>query len=95
MAIAFPVFLPNANFGICGNDGGNDGKWESTFAAPMVMVDVAKVVNLVVVVIATIIISVSVITSAAVVSVVIISIIATLTKSSLPCAIVIVRAKAG
>ena len=32
-------FLPNANFGTCGNGGGNDGgKWKLSIAAPIVVV---------------------------------------------------------
>ena len=91
----------NANFGICricGNiGGGNDGgKWELTFAAPviisapMVIVLVAKNVNLVVVVIAVIVIGVSVIICGTVVVFSVVSVIPTLIKSSLPSVIVIV-----
>ena len=95
-------FLANANSAIIGDNGGNDeggndgGKWESTFAAPvvipapMVIVLVAKNVNLVVIVILAIAIMVSVITSAAVIGVSFVSVIASLTYSSLPCKIVIV-----
>ena len=82
-----------------GNDkGGNDGgKWELTFAAPVVAVIVILVVVKVVIIISVviaviIIIPDSVITSAAVILVVpVVSVIATLTKSSLPSVIVAVR----
>ena len=88
-------FSANAIFGTCGNDGGNDGgKWESTFAAPIfapiVIVLVAKVVNLVVIVIASIIIGVSVVIGAICVVANVVIVVCGLTNSSLPCTMVIV-----
>ena len=86
-------FSVNANFGLCGNDNGNDGgKWELTFAAPIfapiVIVLVAKVVNLVVIVISAIVVGVSVMMCGTVVVFSVVSVIATLINSSLPATIV-------